>query len=72
MLINPKLLHITLMMLDLGEAGLVEKAREAMMSTEERIRELISTKGENGKLAIEFNGLDHFGDSWQETRVVFA
>jgi len=44
-MINPKLLHITLMMLDLGEAGLVEKAREAMKSTEERIRELIRTKG---------------------------
>jgi 2'-5' RNA ligase len=68
--INPKLLHVTLIMLPLGEAGLLEKAREALRAVEPKIKELIKERGINGKLIVEFDHLEIFG-TIDETRVVY-
>ena len=58
-LINPNLLHVTLLMLPLGEAGKLERARIAMAAIEPQIKALL-----NGKdLKLEFEGLDFFGAS---------
>ena len=58
-LINPNLLHVTLLMLPLGEAGKLERARIAMAAIEPQIKVLL-----NGKdLKLEFEGLDFFGAS---------
>ena len=69
-LISPKLLHLTMIMLPLGEAGKVEKARQALRIIAPKIQELILAKGINGKLRIEFDSLEIFGTP-DETRVVY-
>ena len=61
LLINPNLLHVTLMMLNLSEAGQIERARDAVKKVEPKIKALITAHGRNGKLRIEFDKLDIFG-----------
>ena len=36
--INPKIMHLTLMMLPLSEAGMVERAKGALMDIEPKIK----------------------------------
>jgi 2'-5' RNA ligase len=62
------MLHLTILMLDLHEAGMIERAREAMASVEPRLKEVLSING--GKLKLEFDELGIFGTP-EETRVIF-
>ena len=70
LLINPDLLHATLLMMDLGDAGMLEKAREALRKVEPRVKELIRERGVAGKLKVQFDQLDIFGTQ-EECRVVY-
>ena len=67
-LINPNLLHITLLMLPLAEAGKLERARTALAAVEPQIKALVLS---NNGLKLEFDGLEIFGGGPEEARVVF-
>lgn len=54
-------------MLKLGEAGQIERAREAMRNVEAHIREVIGSK----PLIVEFDQLEIFGTP-EETKVVYG
>ncbi len=70
LLIGPQLLHITLCMLPLSEAGYVERARGAVKACEDEIKTVIAERGINGRLMIEFDRVEIFGTP-EETRVVY-
>lgn len=59
------------MMLPLGEAGMVERARQTLIRIEPKIKELISTHSPDGKLKVEFDKFDIFGTP-EECRVIFV
>lgn len=67
---KPEILHYTLFMLSLEDEEKVEQSRLVLISIENEIKEMIKNRGENGKLKLEFAGLDVFGTP-ENTRVIF-
>ena len=68
---KPEILHYTLFMLSLEDEEKVEQSRLVLISIENEIKEMIKNRGENGKLKLEFAGLDVFGTP-ENTRVIFC
>lgn len=67
---KPEILHYTIFMLSLEDEEKVEQSRLVLISIENEIKEMIKNRGENGKLKLEFAGLDVFGTP-ENTRVIF-
>lgn len=67
---NPKLFHLTLCMLPLEKEGKLDGAKKVLSQCEDQIKEMIKTRGVNGKLAIEYSGVGHFGTP-EATTVIY-
>ena len=68
--LRPEVIHITLLMLPLGEPGQVEKAIFALKSVEDTIKNLVKEQGVDGKLILEYEKLEYFGTP-DDTRVIY-
>ena len=48
-------------MLPLEKEGKLDEAKKVLTQCQDQIKEMIQTRGVNGKLAIEYSGVGHFG-----------